>query len=79
MSYPNIVLDKSEEIFYISPFFKKILINENLSTGIPHYMGCAHPAAMTNPYDSFKYIVCKQATIASGCGYMVSKPAMKVH
>jgi signal transduction histidine kinase len=27
-----IVLDKSGEIFYISPFFKKILINENLSS-----------------------------------------------
>jgi hypothetical protein len=54
------------------------MITENLSNGIPHYMGCAHPAASTNPYESFKYVVCKERTIASGCGYMVSRAAMKV-
>jgi hypothetical protein len=54
------------------------MITENLSNGIPHYMGCAHPAASTNPYESFKYVVCREGTIASGCGYMVSRAAMKV-
>ena len=54
------------------------MITENLENNIPHYMGCAHPAASTNPYENFKYVVCKERTIASGCGYMVSRAAMKV-
>ena len=54
------------------------MVRENLNNGIPHYMGCAHPAAMTNPYDNFRYIVCKERTLASGCSYMISRPAMKV-
>ena len=54
------------------------MITENLENNIPHYMGCAHPAASTNPYENFKYVVCKERTIASGCGYMISRDAMKV-
>ena len=54
------------------------MITENLKNNIPHYMGCAHPAAATNPYENFKYVVCKERTIASGCGYMISRDAMRV-
>ena len=63
---------------FVHPNRFDYMITENLSSGIPHYMGCAHPAASTNPYESFKYVVCKERTIASGCGYMVSRAAMKV-
>jgi hypothetical protein len=63
---------------FVHPHRFDEMINDNLSNGIPHYMGCAHPANMTNPFDRFKYIICKEATIASGCGYMVSKAAMKI-
>jgi hypothetical protein len=63
---------------FVHPHRFDIMLQENLSDGIVSYMGCAHPANMTNPYDTFKYVVCKERTIASGCGYMVSKPAMKV-
>jgi len=63
---------------FVHPHRFDVMLRENLSDNITHYMGCAHPAAMTNPYESFTYIVSKERTIASGCGYMVSRPAMKV-
>lgn len=63
---------------FVHPSRFDYMITENLINGIPHYLGCAHPAASTNPYENFKYVVCKERTIASGCGYMVSRAAMKV-
>jgi hypothetical protein len=63
---------------FVHPHRFDTMLHENLSNGIVNYMGCAHPANMTNPFDNFKYIVCKERTIASGCGYMISRPAMKV-
>jgi hypothetical protein len=41
-----------------------------------HYMGCSHPANYINPHLHKRFFVCKEGTIASGCGYMVSKEAM---
>jgi hypothetical protein len=63
---------------FVHPIRFDFMVHENLNNCIPHYIGCAHPANMTNPYASFRYVVCKEATIASGCGYMISRSAMKV-
>lgn len=41
-----------------------------------HYMGCSHPANFINPHHYRKFMICKEGTIASGCGYMVSRQAM---
>ena len=54
------------------------MLHQNLSDGNVSYMGCAHPANMTNPFATFKQVVCKEGTIASGCGYMVDRKAMKI-
>jgi hypothetical protein len=43
-----------------------------------HYMGCSHPANFINPHLNKKFLICKEGTIASGCGYLVSKEAMVV-
>ena len=54
------------------------MLHQNLSDGNVNYMGCAHPANMTNPFATFTQIVCNEGTIASGCGYMVSRKVMKI-
>ena len=62
---------------FVAPIrFDRMMI-ENFSE-IPniHYMGCSHPANFINPHLHKRFFVCKEGTIASGCGYMVSKEAM---
>ena len=62
---------------FVAPIrFDRMMI-ENFSE-IPNinYMGCSHPANFINPHLHKRFFVCKEGTIASGCGYMVSKEAM---
>jgi hypothetical protein len=54
------------------------MLHQNLSEGNVSYMGCAHPANMTNPFATFTQIVCNVGTIASGCGYMIDRKAMRI-
>jgi hypothetical protein len=63
---------------FVHPNRFDVMVNENLSDGNVNYMGCAHPANMTNPFATFTQIVCKPGTIASGCGYMVDRKAMSI-
>lgn len=46
----------------------------------PHldYMGCCHPALGWNPNVFGRCFVLKKGSIASGCGYLISKRAMEV-
>ena len=54
------------------------MLHQNLNNGSVRYMGCAHPANMTNPFATFTQTVCKEGTIASGCGYMIDRTAMQI-
>jgi hypothetical protein len=58
--------------------FKQMLIdNFNWAPDLD-YMGCCHPWMGWNPHHAGRYFVCRSGHIASGCGYMVSRRAMKV-
>jgi hypothetical protein len=41
-------------------------------------MGCCHPWMGWNPHNPGRHFVCRSGHIASGCGYMVSRRAMRV-
>jgi hypothetical protein len=42
------------------------------------YMGCCHPVNYWNPNKPTKFTVLRERYFASGCGYLISKKAMKV-
>ena len=63
---------------FVHPHRFDTMLHENLNGNDVHYMGCAHPAAMTNPFSMFRQMVCKEGTIASGCGYIVDRKAMQI-
>jgi hypothetical protein len=65
---------------FVHPHRFDNMILQNLSDEIPYvdYMGCCHPANHVNPYEFQRFLICKKPNMASGCGYMVSRRAMKV-
>ncbi len=56
--------------------FDRMMFENFVELGVIHYMGCSHPANFINPHFYKKFFVCKKGTIASGCGYMISRQAM---
>lgn len=55
------------------------MLKENLETlSNLDYMGCCHPYINWNPHHLFRKIIYKPRHFASGCGYFVSKKAMKI-
>jgi hypothetical protein len=64
---------------FVAPIrFDRMMIENFYEIPNLHYMGCSHPANYINPHLHKRFFVCKEGTIARGCGYMVSKEAMIV-
>lgn len=64
---------------FVNPHKFDNMIQQNLSEEIPvDYMGCCHPANHVNPFEFQRFLICKKPNMASGCGYMVSRKAMKI-
>lgn len=62
---------------FVAPIrFDRMMIENFYEVPNLHYMGCSHPANFINPHLHKRFFVCKEGTIASGCGYMISKEAM---
>ena len=62
---------------FVAPIrFDRMMIENFYEIPDIKYMGCSHPANFINPHLHKRFFVCKEGTIASGCGYMVSKEAM---
>ena len=62
---------------FVAPIrFDRMMIENFYEIPNLHYMGCSHPANFINPHLHKRFFVCKEGTIASGCGYMISKEAM---
>jgi hypothetical protein len=64
---------------FVAPKRFDRMIVENFSQ-IPniHYMGCSTPANFINPHLNKRFFICTPLTIASGCGYLVSRHAMMI-
>jgi len=57
----------------------EVMLNENFKEKSDiDYMGCCHPVNYWNPNKPTKFTVCRERYFASGCGYLISKKAMKV-
>ena len=57
----------------------EVMLDENFKEKLDiDYMGCCHPVNYWNPNKPTKFTVCRERYFASGCGYLISKKAMKV-
>jgi hypothetical protein len=57
----------------------EVMLDENFKEKSDiDYMGCCHPVNYWNPNKPTKFTVCRERYFASGCGYLISKKAMKV-
>jgi len=64
---------------FIEPNRFEVMLNENFKEKSDiDYMGCCHPVNYWNPNKPTKFTVCRERYFASGCGYLISKKAMKV-
>lgn len=81
------VLEQTEYEYYfridsdsfVEPHRFDRMVIDNL-TAMPNlnYMGCCHPTDHLDLHIFEQFLICKYKHIASGCGYMVSRKAMKI-
>jgi hypothetical protein len=64
---------------FVAPKRFHLMVKQNL-TEVPtiDYMGCIHPYDGFNPHEMFRFWKCYEGYMASGCGYMISRNAMKI-
>ena len=64
---------------FVEPKRLDFMLYHNL-TEMPelNYMGSCHPVWHWNPHEPHRFLVCRERHFASGCGYFVSRKAMKI-
>jgi|TARA_B110000483_G_scaffold142319_1_gene170069 hypothetical protein len=64
---------------FVHPMRFKQMLEDNLKWAPDlDYMGCCHPWMGWNPHRSQRYFICRTGHMAAGCGYLVSRRAMRV-
>jgi hypothetical protein len=64
---------------FVAPFRFYYMLKDNFRD-FPDldYLGCCHPWLGWNPHNVHRQLICREGHFAAGCGYMVSRRAMKI-